>query len=305
MLKPLRSLQRAGGLPTSPKVIIIDGWDEVEAVDSRNLAPHEARGKDEADQVEILSIVLQMVKDAPFPFRILIASRPERAIQDFFSNNASDIMTGLFLDDKYDPDADIALFLKAKFAEIRRRYRLLPSWPTEVDIEVLLDRSFIYPATVIRFLRNGKEPVHVLLERVLQLRSASPGSPHHALDFLYTHILTSNPDPPLAAQWIWAINDALATMPALFTRQVLEQFPGQAEYLLANLVSLVHVPPYEDRESPYKLYHKSLVDFLRDSRRCGAELHSAFTRGPDFFGTCYVEILKSTQSIQSTSCAGI
>ncbi|TEB37304.1 hypothetical protein FA13DRAFT_1786478 [Coprinellus micaceus] len=285
VLKPLRSLQREGGLPMSPGVIIIDGLDEVEAVGSRNLAPHEGRRKDEADQVEILSILLQAAKVPLFPFRIFVASRPERVIQDFFSTNASDTMTELLLDDKYDPEADIALFLKAKFSEIRRQYRL-PSPP-----------PFIYPATVIRFLRNGREPVHILLERVLRLHSASPGSPHHALDLLYTHILTSNPDPLLAAQWIWSINNTLATMPALFTRQVLERFPGQAEYLLASLVSLVHVPSYEDRESPYKLYHKSLVHFLLDSRRCGAELHGAFAKGSDFFGIRHVEILKNKSPV--------
>ncbi|TEB22502.1 hypothetical protein FA13DRAFT_1716002 [Coprinellus micaceus] len=81
-----------------PKVFFIDGLDEVEAVRLAN----------EEDQEEILSALLNATSDPTFPFRIVVASRLERVIQTFFSSDAAHVTREIFLDDKYDPDADIA-----------------------------------------------------------------------------------------------------------------------------------------------------------------------------------------------------
>ncbi|TEB31359.1 hypothetical protein FA13DRAFT_1732803 [Coprinellus micaceus] len=273
-----------------PKVIIIDGLDEVEAIGSRQpgIEPHEARLTAEAEQVEILSALLLVAQDRNFPFRILIVSRPERVIRDFFANEAHCISKEIFLDDKYNPDLDIQRFLNAEFTKIRRRYRLPSSWPARETIEGLVRTAsgqFIYAATVVRFIQDGKHPdPQTLLSTILNWRSQDSGVNGLAsLDALYTRILMSSPDPPLAARWLGAIEQCLPNMPSLFTKQLLQDFEGQAEYLLENLASLISIPEaaYE-AQTPYMLYHKSLVDLL-DSPRCPLALRRCFTDGRGIF----------------------
>jgi hypothetical protein len=177
ILKPLRaSHDRAFA---SPKIIIIDGVDEVQAERSRDLPEHEARLANEADQLDILSRLLQAANDPAFPFRILVVSRPERVIREFFTTSPSGVTKHMFPDNKYDLDANISLYLSTKFAEIRRRYYLPPSWPSKDIIEMLVlksSRQFVYAATVIRFIQCRAHPPQVQLEHVLNLRQEDTGA---------------------------------------------------------------------------------------------------------------------------------
>ncbi|KAJ3509647.1 hypothetical protein NMY22_g16227 [Coprinellus aureogranulatus] len=272
-----------------PKVIIVDGLDEVEAADSRQLEDKlEARDRNESDQLDILSALLELAKHPSVPFRIVVVSRPERAIRDFFDSEDAKVVTRhIFLDDKYNPASDIMLYLKAKFAEVRRRYRLPPSWPTEKALTELVNRAsgqFVYASTVVRFItQNGTIPPQERLERILSLRlHGGQSHPLASLDTLYLHILMSSPDPPLAARWLGVIDYGLGPLHAPFVRKCLEDYRGQAEHLLENLASLVHLPPAQDYFSPYRLFHKSLSDFLQSSR-CNEELRSPFLHGRGHF----------------------
>lgn len=296
ILKPLRTAY--GGALASPKIIIIDGVDEVQAERSRDLPEHEARLANEADQLDILSLLLQAANDPAFPFRILVISRPERVIREFFTTSPSGVIKHMFLDNKYDPDADISLYLNAKFAEIRRRYHLPPSWPSKDIIEALVMKAsgqFIYAATVIRFIQCRTRPPQVQLEHVLNLRQEDAGgNPFATLDVLYTHILNSSPDPKLAAMWIVTFTSRLTSFPAIFLRQLVEDYPGHAGYLLENLASLVQIPDRDDHLSSYKLYHKSLLDFLADSRRCPPVLGTTtWEHWIKFFLARCITVLKS------------
>ena len=59
----------------------------------------------------------------------------------------------LFLDSKYNPDADVGRFFVSKFAHIRRRAGISsPSWPGQPVIDHLVEMSsgqFIVPTTII------------------------------------------------------------------------------------------------------------------------------------------------------------
>ncbi|TEB20193.1 hypothetical protein FA13DRAFT_267230 [Coprinellus micaceus] len=119
--------------------------------------PHEARMKNEAEQVEILCTLLQAADDRHFPFEFSLSVAGTGHSRVPLQQSESD--QGDFLDDKYDPDSDITLFLQAKFSEIRRRYRLSQSWPGNRAFETLrcsASGQFIYVATVIRFLQTSK-----------------------------------------------------------------------------------------------------------------------------------------------------
>lgn len=272
IIKPLRSLRRLGVPTPSACAIIIDGVDEVEAPNTRQLEQSKARIANEVDQVDVLSSLQQAATDPSFPFRIVVVSRPERVIRDFFATS-DPRPKELFLDANYDPDSDITLFLKAKFAEIRRRFELPPSWPTEETIVKLAEMAsgqFVYAATVVRFLQEGKYPdPQTLLCTVMDWQSEDTVIRHDALgplNALYSRILMSSPDPLLAAVWIISIW-LLEGMPALFFRQLFQDFEGQAAYVMENLTSILHMPAYDDPNMPYSIYHKSLVDFLITTRR--------------------------------------
>ncbi|RXW18547.1 hypothetical protein EST38_g7306 [Candolleomyces aberdarensis] len=132
ILEPLRACQDRPPLPEWPKVILIDGLDECEAEQYHDTTRSDIspRSKEE-DQTEILSVLKKAASDSDFPFRIVIASRPEHAIQSFFTEVAHSVTRKLFLDEKYNPDADMKLFLESKFAIVRRRCHLPSSWPRE------------------------------------------------------------------------------------------------------------------------------------------------------------------------------
>ncbi|TEB30700.1 hypothetical protein FA13DRAFT_527798 [Coprinellus micaceus] len=268
LVKPLFNTRHQFDAATLPKVFVLDGLNEVQALNSGKLDKHGARLANETDQEEILLALLSASNDPAFPFRIVVASRPERVIRNFFSTYANHATKENFLDEKYDPDPDITLFLVPRFAEFRRRYRLPLSWPSEKDIQRLVNTAsgqFIYAATVVRFLEGGSHPnPRDLLEAILSCRyQAQAVSALAPLDVLYTGIIMSSPDPLLAFRWLIVI-DADHNAPASFVNQLLQDSEGQleADYLLENLTSLIRMPPAEDHPSPYELYHKCLVSFL-------------------------------------------
>jgi hypothetical protein len=315
VLKPLRQIS-ASNATIARRVLIIDGLDEVSAETAQDIGRDEARQANEAEQVEILSTLLHAANDPSFPFRILIASRPERVIRGFFSSKKAKCGTRqLVLDNKYDPGADIALFLRSSFAEIRRRYNLPSSWASDDVVRTLVERAsgqFIYAATVVRFLRSGTVPPHARLEYVLSLRhQGNPVNPFEPLDALYAFILNSSPNPVLAIQWVSVLEQHLTPdkirsprkLPRfVFAKQLLDEQPGQGDYLFENLSSLISVSSTEQESGPsYHLHHKSLVDFLLAPSRCGRTFYQAFsTAHNDLYLPRLAQILRSGSGIFPT-----
>lgn len=279
LLRPCHNNWRRIDRSCIPKVIVIDGLDEVEAANSRRLESREAIKANEDEQLDILRTVLQAARDRNFPFRIIVASRSERVIQEFFVNDAQDMTRQLTLDEKYEPNADISLFLRAKFTMIRRRYNLPPSWADASVVKTLVDNAsgqFVYAATVVRYLESARTSPVARLKRVLCLDSAHiDTNPFALLDSLYAHIIGRSPNPTLAVKWILVIQKLGSKYPASFISQFLQDEAGYAHHLLENLAPLIRIPAPGDAHSPYELYHKSLGDFLRNPERSGEEIYRA------------------------------
>lgn len=279
ILKPLRAIpRRCDGAPSWPLGIVVDGLDEVTAEQSATSGStgEESKRRDEDDQVEVLEVLFTLAMDPAFPFRIVIASRRDRAITEFFTTrNLGCGVVEFFLDSKYNPDSDIERFLKSKFAAIRRRSGMSdPSWPGQEVIEQIVDMSsgqFIVPATIIRHIMTGvpQRKLHEILK--LEWVRAGTRNPFAALDMLYTHILKQSPEPRLTVQWISSIHQLSGKepQPASFWRQFLETVDGELSYVMGNTASLIFVPPIDDRQTPFHFYHKSLLDYLAQEARCG------------------------------------
>ncbi|KAJ2916069.1 hypothetical protein MD484_g4328, partial [Candolleomyces efflorescens] len=290
VLGPLRAVANAsrGALQG---VIMVDGLDECQAGGLKNdtiigrLA--ECTRTAEQDQLEILEVLHQASLDPSFPYRIIIASRPERVFREFFEpdNHPAPFAHKLDLNVEYNATDDITLFLQVQFNRIRRRYRYPASWPPPGTIETLVKNAsgqFIYAATIIRFLDAGhrKPPDALLLGAILKANGKATTSvnPLEPLDALYTRILECSPDPPLSVLWIHSIHLLNNTMGSSSGSSVsdvhllLQMDPesNEAEHLLGNLHSLIRIPPPDDNATArYGFYHKSLLDFLEDPERCG------------------------------------
>ncbi|KAF5324674.1 hypothetical protein D9611_004095 [Ephemerocybe angulata] len=263
-------------------VIIIDGLDECEPdedEDAQKVASGLPPRTREDEHQEILSILKYALDSSAFPFRIIIFSRPERAIRQFFSKEleSGGYFSKIFLDERYNPGLDIGRYLRSRFAAIRDRYHLPNTWPTEEQIQALLEAAsgqFIYAATVIRYVEDNKNLPVIQLKHLLEVHSPS-STPLEPLDALYTQIINTSPDPFSSLCWLYAIErlklwrkTALTSdLPALFCNQFLATIPGEVEYLLGNLTSLVDVPPIGDATSPYKFYHRTLQEFIRRPSR--------------------------------------
>ncbi|KAJ2912236.1 hypothetical protein MD484_g8175, partial [Candolleomyces efflorescens] len=314
VLRPLRESPRGPRGPLWPRVVVIDGLDECDTVAYSETirSPHVDPRTKEDDQNEILHVLLKAANDPRFPFRIIIASRPEPTFQDFFTGAASQITRKIFLDDKYNPDADMLLFLEAKFADIRRQYPNLPrSWPSEDVKQTLVGNAsgqFIYVATAMRFVGGTSGLPQELLDQVLKLRPTDASTnPFAPLDALYTHILSRCSNPRVTVRWIHIIFHLIPVhtestsepVSAWFSRVFLERSPGEATYVLRGLNSLISIPATEDHTSPYSLFHKSLMDFL--IFRTSHEDLKVDNSDYDLFNLRYLEIWKNKGPTTSLS----
>ncbi|KAJ2936573.1 hypothetical protein H1R20_g524, partial [Candolleomyces eurysporus] len=286
VLAPLREVVHQSEGPGLRGAIIVDGLDECEAEqyhDSTGTGPRATPTRTNAqDQLEILQVLQAASLDPDFPFRILIASRPERVFREFFDPeiNPTSFAQKLDLNVEHNADADITLFLEAQFDLIRRRFNFPLSWPPPGTIQTLVQNAsgqFIYAATVIRLFDMGhREAPKALLDAILKVEATrtTTSNPLEQLDALYIHILESSPDPPLSVRWIHAINTItyLQWASAFNVNVLLQTDPesNEAEHLLGTLHSLIQIPPHSDQtKTKYGFYHKSLLDFLEDSGRCG------------------------------------
>ncbi|RXW15963.1 hypothetical protein EST38_g9890 [Candolleomyces aberdarensis] len=299
VLGPLQETARRPDRPGLQGAIIIDGLDECEAEQYHDTTIIRPWGKltrrNADDQLEILQVLQAASSDPSFPFRIIIASRPERVFREFFDpeNSPTPFAHKLDFHEEYNADADITLFLEAQFNQLRRRYHLPLSWPPLGAIQTLVSNAsgqFIYAATVIRVLDSGRrEPPKVLLEAILNMKTTRKrtSNPLEQLDALYSHILESSPEPPLSIRWIQTISwysthqdkSILDLSVASNINLFLQTDPegNEAEHLLGNLHSLIKIPPPNDQvPTRYDFYHKSLIDVLEDNHRCEKFLGVSF-----------------------------
>jgi hypothetical protein len=289
ILKPLRKVASRSDRQHWPRVVIIDGLDECEC-------DGKSAGADA--QKEILSALSRACKDPAFPFCMIVASRPEPAIRHVFSTSLNHILN-IFLDDKYDPDFDIRLFLEVMFSDLRRRFNLPSRWASKDVVNLLVKEAsgqFIYAATVIRFLDNTSQgSPQTQLSRLLEWRGLDSSGPFASLDALYSRIMHTSPDPPLAAKYLLFIHDQLqvcSTSGSLsqYVKKLLDFYPGEPEYVLGNLTSLVRLLDGSGMPD-FRFYHKSLLDFLADPHR-SSDLHVSKECRSYFAEDVYYQILR-------------
>ncbi|KAJ7050404.1 hypothetical protein C8F01DRAFT_1222388 [Mycena amicta] len=155
-----RFLELGCDYPT-PHLVVIDGLDECNS---------------KVVRTRIIKIIFELLLARGLPHRFLICSRPEPHIREALDSLLASGHRGsyrhLVLDDTFNPDRDIRLYLTASFAELRDRLPTSPDWPSEQNLALLVRKAsgqFIYAATVLKFsiIRRGecigvRRPGHAL-----------------------------------------------------------------------------------------------------------------------------------------------
>ncbi|TEB40218.1 hypothetical protein FA13DRAFT_1808459 [Coprinellus micaceus] len=314
ILTPIRKVRETPDESSWPRAILVDGVDECSADDGREFETESDRRRSKEDnQREVLSALIRAVDDPSFPFYFIIASRPEKHIDNYFSSLPAHATKTVFLDAKFSPKADIELYAKSMLNTIGMDCSLEEQWYSQVgealgieDVPRHLAQQssgqFIYVATAIRYIQDKSGAPYKLLERVLNWQPRNCSNPFAALDMLYLGILQTSPDPALAVEWLhcasgninlvtWTLFRLTFGPKGWLQRCILESFPGETEHLLSPLVSLVRIVDAKGNPDFY-FYHQTLSDFLKDPTRCGT-LHIAKHEVTKFWVHRCVEILKN------------
>ncbi|KAF8803646.1 hypothetical protein BYT27DRAFT_7109348, partial [Phlegmacium glaucopus] len=247
-----------------PRLIVIDGLDECHGP---------------LMQSSIIRVLSTALLRIPIPLILLVASRPEPHIRNTFNLlNKSQASRHIVLDDSYEPDADIKVFLLSRFDGIKENHPLavyIPkSWPSAEIIDRLVRKSsgqFIYASTVMKYLDSPNHRPMKRLDVIIGLRPVDGDMPYKELDALYSHILSCVDDLDSTLKifgfLFWGLDFCR------FTPYLVADLLGLDEedvYLcLSELHSILYIPPPKTSESSIRVIHASLQDFLVDRLRSG------------------------------------
>ncbi|TFK25096.1 hypothetical protein FA15DRAFT_703954 [Coprinopsis marcescibilis] len=257
ILEPLAQARRKHPDEIWPHVIIIDGLDEC---------------KDEEQQATILSILHECVKTPQFPFRIIIASRPEPKMRKYFSGPGKSRTHFIDINEHYDVVPDLDIFFSVSFALIREENHIQDDWPAKEDVAKLLSRTsgqFAYASTVVEYVKDtSRQPIERLQEVLGIHADATKEHPLSSLYALYDSILRKCPDSKESAMAIHILNGIPFCSPqsASVYNALLGYGVDAWARVFDNLHSLVFIPEYDDFETQYKIRHKSLIDFLSSEK---------------------------------------
>jgi hypothetical protein len=272
IVKPLNAVATdetlAPILLSRPRLIILDGLDECRTTSS---------------QTHILNALSTAIKHLHLPLCFLIASRPEQHIREVFNdqNGIGSLSFSIVLDDTYKPDHDIGIFLESTFDEIKRKHpsraHIPTSWPSSEDVHRLVKKSsgqFIFASTVAKYVNSHRHWPPDRLQVIFGQSEPGQETPFAELDSLYHLILSSVADTeklkdvlmfllhqPFQSLSPWSRNTTVLIENFLFYR------PGELDMILADVHSIIYVPPPGDEFGEPRFFHASLPDFLLDRSR--------------------------------------
>jgi len=273
VIEPLLACSAGKPLAGARRCILVDGLDEC----------------DEDGQREFLEACLPTLisRLSSVDIAFFISSRPERAIDNFFTHpRLSNSTNRIFLEPSFE---DVQEFLAAEFEEINRCHPKLKKkyggkWPKDQQLDRLVEKSsgyFILCATAMRHINppilHGRPPDQ-RLDDVLEAVSADTLRP---LDALYLLILRQHAPklPGPLSQWKrsiglvcmaldlsdnaspWLIFDDEAT-PVIELWH--EMDVSTLEELLSGLESLLY---FDEETGQPKIYHASFPDFIFNQSR--------------------------------------
>jgi len=272
IIKPLNAIANdatlAETLLSRPRLIILDGLDECRTTSA---------------QTHILNALSTFIKRLHIPLCFLIASRPEQDIRRAFNdqNCLGSLSFSIALDDTYQPDLDIRVFLQSTFDGIKRnhpsRAHLPPLWPSPQDIRRLVEKSsgqFIFASTVAKYVNSHRHWPPDRLQIIFGQIEPGQETPFAELDGLYHLILSSVADiDKLQDVLMFLVLQPFSQLGPWWkqTRNLIENFlfyrPGEIDTILTDLHSIIYIPPPGNFFRELGFFHASFSDFLLDRSR--------------------------------------
>ncbi|EIW78941.1 hypothetical protein CONPUDRAFT_126691, partial [Coniophora puteana RWD-64-598 SS2] len=247
VLAPLMFLRRYWDGTGKKMILLFDALDECEG-----------SGYDHVDQ--LVDFFTEALQDGAPSFHVVMTSRPYFHIKNIMQHSSS--VFSICMED-FDSKADIELFLRSSFDEIKCRHSLpvpYPS-PSEADTLLLVDKvshRFIVAATVVRLLKQKRSSelrpfVDALLQKQ-QMRS---------IDELYHDVIESSGHPSACPSLLALI---LSLRKSMSVNDIVSLINHDVRPTLDSMAAIVSVPP-TDSSNPVTMYHTSLRDFLWDKTR--------------------------------------
>jgi hypothetical protein len=272
IIRPLNAVASdetlAPTLFSRPRLIILDGLDECRTASS---------------QTQMLNALSTAIKNLHIPLYFLIASRPEHDIRQAFNDQdgLGSLSFSIALDDTYQPDHDIWVFLRSTFDEIKRKHpskaHFPASWPSSEDVRRLVKKSsgqFIFASTVAKYVKSRRHWPPDRLKIIFGQSAPGQETPFAELDSLYHLILSSVADTEKLQDFLmFLVLRPLSQSHTMLkqTTTMIEKFLfyrlGEIDMILTDLYSIIYVPPPWDRSGELRFFHASLPDYLLDRSR--------------------------------------
>ncbi|MCJ1464442.1 hypothetical protein MMC07_003055 [Pseudocyphellaria aurata] len=254
--------------PVSPQalglVVVVDALDECDQ---------------EEDIREILRLLSRTRDIVPISLRFFLTSRPELHIRLGFTQMADGTYQDLILHEipQQTIERDIARFLEHELGEIRKLRRLSPHWPSNGQIQALVDMAvplFIFAATACRYIGDKRSNPRKRLDILLQYNTASKVS---TLDRIYLPILNQLFDDKdeggkeeRTSEFREIIGSIVVLQSPLSIASLailLDTPKDDISCMLDLLHSILKIP--DDENMPVRPLHLSFREFLLDPEKHG------------------------------------
>ena len=232
--------------PSHFLVFVIDAFDECGERRSRS------------DLLRLLTTAAERVSW----LKIIITSRPEADIQDFFDRLNQSSYLGYNLAHDQEADRDLRTFAESEFDEVARVWRLPAPWPEESLLDKVISRAnglFIFIKTLVLALEDCADPIEFL-----KATSELAGAGLKTLHELYLRVLNSR-KAHNSANFKRVVGVVLTVAPYRALREetiaeLVKVEPHVVKRLVGDLSSLL----YRDKgtNGGIRVQHLSISDFF-------------------------------------------
>jgi ABC-type dipeptide/oligopeptide/nickel transport system ATPase subunit len=245
-----------------PLLFVLDALDECDKEGGREGGP-------------FLPLLIARLSSLPYPIKVFMTSRPEASIIKMVEGSTNS--TRPFVLHQIEApvvQADIEHYLREEFAKILLLHDMEAPWPTEEQIQLLVQLAgclFIYAATVVKFVSEDVHPADSL-SIFLSADAGTSQYAHAALDSFYLQIirvfskdLTGRASSTFR-EVVGAIVALQHPLSKLTLGRLLQMEMEKLNSTLRHLYSLLDIGTSPDH--PIRTFHLSFSDFLTHPERC-------------------------------------
>ncbi|THU79191.1 WD40 repeat-like protein [Dendrothele bispora CBS 962.96] len=256
---------------TTNKIIVIDALDECTDLD------------------RVVSTLIKVILGFAhhIPLKFVIASREEEPIREAFGFS-SGIRDDFVLHEveKDVVEGDIRIYLTKELKDIHNPKRdddeASNSWPPQDQLSTLVDRSgtlFIYAATAVRYISDGRRLYKSRLETLSTQASVSDTKFGGSLDDLYGGILEEackNLNKGEISRMRDLVSIVVFLRNPLSLNAITSLYKVNSHDYLPRLASVIHIPINSNSDPVVTPFHASFPDFLIDTTRCSPQCCPSF-----------------------------